>query len=110
MRIVLRNKNRGRVDAVYMLDAVRFGSDQTGESEYWLTAYWGKWGTFDPSDLAGLQSQEKYHGSCRGSLEIKVQKLVSDKMRKDYQVQETFSRLPEWPILPHGQNWREWDG
>lgn len=110
MRIVLRNRGRGRVDAVYVLDAVGFGNGtSTSASEYWLTAHWGKWEKFQPADLDGLQKQEKYHGDCKGTLMAKVQKFVSAKMRNGYQVQEEFSRLPEWPILPHGQNWREWE-
>ena len=109
MRIVLRNRGRGRVNAVYVLDAVAFRS-KSDETEYWLTAYWGKWEKFDSSDgVGGLQSQEKYHGPCRADLVDKVQKLVSGKMGKGYQVQEELSHLPDWPILPHGQNWREWE-
>lgn len=106
MRIVLRNEGRGRRDAPYVLDAVGFGNRVNQESEYWLTAYWGRWEKFRPDDLDGLQRQEKYRGRSKGTLMDTVQKLVAEEMGEGYQVIEEVSRLPEWPILPHGQNWR----
>lgn len=105
MRIVLRNQGRGRKDAVYVLDAVGFGN--AAEAIYWVYAYWGKWEKFRSDDLDGLREQQKYQGDCRGSLMTCVRKLVAEKMGKGYQVQEEFSRLPAWPILPHGQDWHD---
>ena len=100
MRIVLRNTST-RLDAVYVLDGTGFGS------VYWLTGYWGRWPGFLRDGVFGLRKQEKYCGPAKADLIRKVQEIVSEKLAKGYRVQEDVSRLPQWPIMPYGQDWRE---
>ena len=103
VRIIMRNRGNGREDAVYILDIPpSFGGD------YALTAYWGRWATFLRSKFAQLRWQSKYRGSDKLDLMEAVQRICSEKLRKGYQVQEERSILPEWPILPYGQSWREY--
>lgn len=103
VRIVMRNRGNGREDAVYILD---IPPNLTGE--YSLVAYWGKWATFLRSKFAQLRWQSKYRGPDKLDLIEAVQRICSAKMRRGYKVQEERSILPEWPILPFGQNWREY--
>jgi len=108
MRIVLRNTTF-RKDAVYILDAVGFHSEGSGEYEYWLFAYWGRWAAFLSGGTSVLRKQEKYNGLVKVDLMAITQRIVAEKMNKGYRVQEEMSLLPEWLILPYGQNWREYE-
>lgn len=103
MRIVMQNQGNGRKDAVYVLDV-----PPSLGGEYALTAYWGRWDTFLCSKFARLRWQSKYRGDSKPDLMGKVQRICSEKMRKGYRVQEGHSILPEWPILPFGQNWKNY--
>ena len=107
VRIVMRNRGNGRKDAVYVVSAAGFTGPDA--SEYWVMGYWGPWDRFMQYEgTEGLRRQEKYHGACKGTLMETVQRICSEKLRKGYRVQEECSILPEWPILPYGQNWREY--
>ena len=103
VRIVMRNHGNGRKDAVYILDI-----PPNLDGEYALTAYWGRWATFLRSKFAQLRWQSKYRGESKPDLMETVQRICSEKMRGGYRVQEKRSILPEWPILPFGQNWRQY--
>lgn len=107
MRIVLRNTTT-RQDAVYVLDAVGFGNSNGGPSEYWLTAYWGRWPRFLAEGVFGLRRQEKYHGHDRLNLIERTRTIVTEKLCNGYQVMEEHSRLPDWCICQWGQNWRDY--
>ena len=99
VRIVMRNQGNGREDAVYILDIPPALS-----GKYALTAYWGRWATYQRSKFAQLRWQSKYRGDSKLDLIETVQRICSEKLRKGYRVQEECSILPEWPILPFGQN------
>lgn len=88
------------------MDAVRFKSPDG--SEIWLIAYWGKWSAFLKNQTLDLRKQEKYHGHCLPTLMARTKDIVGNKVMDGYRIQQQFSALPEWNILPFGQSPKEY--
>jgi len=107
--IVLRNRGRGREDAAYVISAIGFAltaeaARQGAETEYHVTAWWGRWENF--AQDKNMRRQDKYTGPSKVNLMNTVEQLVTAKVTNGYQIVEDRSSFPEWPILEHGQLWR----